>query len=182
MVTALDTRIILGLRAALPGVTLPMQALSWTATGGGAVPAAIIIGVLLGRLTSKRQGWFYVVTCLAGWGANLVLKEFLHRVRPQDVSPRLTAAGWYSYPSGHAMMAILVFGFGAWLLAPSVASRGWRAVLLVVAALLTIGVGISRIYLGAHWPSDVLGAWLAGAAWAALCLRWEERRAPKSAA
>ena len=175
--TAFDTRLILGLRAALPDLTRPMQVISFTATGGGAIPGAILIGWALGTRVNRRRAWFYILVSLLGWLLNLALKEAFRRVRPHDISPKLTDAGWYSFPSGHAMAAVIIFGFGALLLGWTIQSRGWRAATIGAGALLTFLVGVSRVYLGAHWPTDVVGGWIAGAAFCAGAVAWEARRA-----
>ncbi|MFI5214606.1 MAG: phosphatase PAP2 family protein, partial [Gemmatimonadales bacterium] len=95
--------------------------------------------------------------------------EMTRRVRPDGISAKLTAAGFYSFPSGHAMLALLVFGFGSLLLARTIRRRDIRLATIGVGAIITLLVGLSRVYLGAHWPSDVLGAFVAGACWAAAC-------------
>lgn len=95
---------------------------------------------------------------------NVILKESVSRTRPEaaliEVFEPLPS---YSYPSGHVMYYVVFFGFSAFLAAslPYLAPK-WRIFLLVVCLPLILLIGISRIYLGAHWPSDVLGAYLIG--------------------
>jgi undecaprenyl-diphosphatase len=149
-----------------PGTVAWMKALSWI--GGGWFP--IVIGLIVtATLIARRErtaARCYLVTVLSGWGLNLALKVGFQRPRP-DLLPRLDGAGGYSYPSGHAMLAPLVFLFGAYLLTRY--SPRWVAgVLLPAAALLSLGIGASRVYLAVHYPSDVLGALLGGIAWSAL--------------
>ena len=96
---------------------------------------------------------------------NLALKQIIMNVRPHDISPKLTDAGWYSFPSGHAMMATMIFGFGAYLLARTLRGTAARRAVIAAGVTITLVVGVSRVYLGAHWPSDALGTY-------AICLSW----------
>jgi undecaprenyl-diphosphatase len=143
-----------------------MRAATFVASGAGAIPIALLIAIWLAAHDRRPAATFYTVTCLGGWACNLLLKELIRHHRPIGISPKLTAAGWYSYPSGHEMLAVIVFGLGADLLTRSLAPRA-RAAVLGLAGVSMILVALSRVYLGAHWPSDVLGAALAGVAWSA---------------
>ncbi len=106
----------------------------------------------------------------------LVLKALFHRPRP-DVIERLGGAGWYSYPSGHAMMAPILWSLPLLMLAGTVRpGRRWPFVLL--ACLMPPLIAASRLYLGVHYPSDVLGALALGFAWMAF---WLERERTASA-
>jgi len=139
-----------------------------SAVGGGAIaiPVALLVAWLLYRRGDRI--WFrgYLVTVLSGWALNLILKEAFRRPRP-SVLPHLDGAGGFSYPSGHAMLAPLVFGLGAFLLARR--APRWVAALATLAGLvLAVAIAGSRVYLAVHYPSDVIGALLAGTGWAAL--------------
>ncbi len=173
----MDTRVILRLGAGQSAAVIPvMQASSWLAAGPAAIPLALLLAFVLRRRGGALFAWLYIAACLSGWALNILLKELTHRVRPAGISPLLTDAGFYSFPSGHSMLALLVFGFGALLLARTVHRGAVRVAIIGLGATITVLVGLSRIYLGAHWPSDVLGAFLAGAFWAATCIvaarRW----------
>jgi undecaprenyl-diphosphatase len=143
-----------------------MGVLSAIGAGSFAIPAGIAVFVVLLLRRWRRSALCYGVTVLTGWGLNALLKEVFRRHRP-DVVPRLDGAGWFSYPSGHAMLAPLVFGLGAFLLtreSPPIMRRAIR----IAAVLLCLSIAWSRVYLGVHYPSDVVGALLAGTGWAAL--------------
>ncbi len=163
----LDTHGILAVRSlASPGLTPLLIAVSFVA-GRLAILFALVIAVSLYLMGRRDDALVYVVACIGGELLMLLIKELVRHHRPIGISPKLTDAGWYSFPSGHAMLAVIIFGFGALLLTRS-APLGVRIGALVVAGLFVLLVGFSRVYLGAHWPSDVVGAFLAGLGWSAM--------------
>lgn len=150
-----------------------MQAISWLGGGPQRTPIVAAIALGLWRWRGAAAGWALVLTALV---SNLVsgwLKLSFARVRP-DLVPHLdNVAGSLSYPSGHATNAAAVYLVFA-LLAPA----EWRGRMLALAALLAFLTGLSRIMLGVHFASDVLGGWMLGASFAllaaALCQRWSK--------
>ncbi len=174
--TGLDTRAILAVRQYEAPPFLQLMLAASLAAGMLALPIALVIAGALYWLRQRHDAALYAITCLTGWGANLALKEIVHHRRPLGISPKLTEAGWYSYPSGHTMMAVLIFGLGAFLLTRR-ADVPVRVAALAAAALATVLVAISRVYLGAHWPSDTVGGVLGGLAWIAGALAIVEHRA-----
>lgn len=163
----IDRELILSLRAeASPLLTTILLAVTFT-SGRLAIPAAILFSFALYRRSGTRAVVFYGAACLTGEVLDALLKLDVGRVRPHGVSPRLTAAGGFSYPSADAMLAVLVFGLGTLMLAWTMRSRRMRVTALTAAALFVVAASVARVYLGAHWPSDVLGGALAGTACAA---------------
>jgi undecaprenyl-diphosphatase len=115
-----------------------------------------------------RVALFVLVAIISGLLLSLALKSGFDRPRP-DMVPHGSMVYTSSFPSGHAMLSAVVYLTGGALLAVVHASHRVRIYLIGCAVLATLLVGISRVYLGVHWPSDVLAGWAAGAAWAAAC-------------
>jgi membrane-associated phospholipid phosphatase len=148
----------------------------------------IVIGITLATglyLRWRRQPYWMVAMWLSVFGGmllNKLLKLGFYRPRPHFNDPILALTG-YSFPSGHTMAATVLYGVMAALLMTKV-KRVYLRILIILSALLVIVlVGFSRMYLGAHYLSDVLGAFAEGLAWLSLCLTavysvWRHRHAP----
>ncbi|MEU4881311.1 phosphatase PAP2 family protein [Streptomyces althioticus] len=123
---------------------------------------AVAVILLLRRPAARwTAGWLVVVVALAT-AVQQGLKAALGRERPVWSDP-VDTAHYAAFPSGHAMTATVVLGLLLWLLRRhGVSSVVWRTA-LTVAAVSVAGVGLTRIWLGVHWPTDVLGGWLFGA-------------------
>ncbi|WP_454917462.1 phosphatase PAP2 family protein [Xanthobacter sediminis] len=139
------------------------------------ITAAVLVFLLL---TQKRHAALLVAVSVAG-GTLLsqVMKWGFDRPRP-DLVPHGMAVYTQSFPSGHAMLSAIVYLTLGALLARTQARTRVKVFLLAMAAAVTVIVGVSRIYLGVHWPTDVLGGWMLGAGWAALCwllMLWLQR-------
>ncbi|HEX7028233.1 MAG TPA: phosphatase PAP2 family protein [Gammaproteobacteria bacterium] len=152
----------------------------FTALGGTGVLTLIALVVVGYLLLSRRFRASLLVTVSVTGGILLstLLKIGFDRPRP-DLVTHESFVYTASFPSGHSMMAAVTYLTLAALLARVHAQSELKAYFLIVAAFLTMLVGISRVYLGVHWPTDVLAGWAAGAAWAALCwliARWLQRR------
>jgi membrane-associated phospholipid phosphatase len=141
-----------------------------TQFGGADVLLAVTLVAALVLLLLRRFAHAaLMVAALAGGEAlNWALKAAFERPRPQFAEPLATAAG-FSFPSGHAMASLVVYGALAFVIATGVASRRTRALVLISAVALVLAIGFSRVYLGVHYPSDVLAGYSAGLAWLVLC-------------
>jgi undecaprenyl-diphosphatase len=109
-----------------------------------------------------------LASTIGGILLNHSLKGVFARPRPEELL-RLTDARSLSFPSGHAMESAVIYLTLAAILSSQVESRALRVYFVGFAFLLTLIVGASRVYLGVHYPSDVLAGWTAGLAWALLC-------------
>lgn len=130
--------------------------------------ATLAVATYLAVTERHRIAVFIVAAIGGGTIASTVLKLFYQRPRP-DLVPHGMEVFTASFPSGHAMMSAIAYLTLATLLARVDRTRGVKILVLFVGVLMTLLVGISRIYLGVHWPSDVLAGWCVGAAWAGLC-------------
>jgi membrane-associated phospholipid phosphatase len=152
------------------GLTAVMRVVS---TAGGPLIVTIVAaatGLLAGVV---RRSWGPVLVAgvtLAGTGIlTVVLKAVLGRPRP-PLHDALAAADGYAFPSGHAATAAAAFGVLAYLIAAGLRWWAARVAVWAAAAMLTVLVGISRVYLGVHWTTDVLGGWAFGVLWLAVVL------------
>jgi len=140
-----------------------------TGVGGFTVLTLVTVVAALAFLFhgKRRQSLIFAgVVIAAQWSTNL-LKGFYHRPRP-DLVPHGSYVYSASFPSGHSTLAAATFLTLATMIASLEPRRRTKALVYVVAGLVTIAVGVSRVYLGVHWPSDVLAGWTLGAGWALL--------------
>lgn len=142
-----------------------------TALGGptGLIALTLIITGFLLALRKFATAGFVLASTAGGAMLSTLLKGVFLRPRPEIV-PHLVMVDTTSFPSGHAMNSAIVFLTLGALLTRTQKDRWVRIYLVAVAILLTLLVGFSRVYLGVHWPSDVIAGWIVGAAWATFCL------------
>jgi undecaprenyl-diphosphatase len=168
-----DRKLMLALReAGNPGVPigppwLPEAARDITALGSTIVLGIILFAVVGYLLLSRRRAaaWLMLGAVLGGVALSNLLKFSFARPRPDLVTPavRVFTA---SFPSGHATMSAITYLTLGALLARTHSEISIRTYFMILAGLLTALVGLSRIYLGVHYPTDVLAGWCIGTAWA----------------
>ena len=141
-----------------------------TGLGGNAVLTLVTLtsAVYLWMTGKGRAALLLLAAVGGGTVLSLLLKSGFERPRP-DLVPHGTRVYTASFPSGHAMISAVTYLTLGSLLARTESRRAVKGFLLGLAVVLTLLVGASRVYLGVHWPSDVLAGWCGGAAWAALC-------------
>lgn len=141
-----------------------------TSLGSGVVLTLFTLIVAGGLALYRSWHEVLLLLCSLGGGAalSLGLKGVFERERPSLVS-HLDVVSTYSFPSGHALLSAVVYLTLGAVLARLFSRRRVKLYLLGVATSLALLVGVSRVYVGVHYPSDVLAGWCAGAAWAALC-------------
>jgi len=135
----------------------------------------VLLGVGLGMLVLLvcrryfRMATAWIITLLGAAILNVILKDMIGRARPTFVDPIIVPGG-LSFPSGHSMNGMVGYGMLAYLLTLIARKRWQRRAVVAVLAVLVISIGFSRMYLGAHWFSDVIGGWSMAAVWLTLCI------------
>jgi len=131
---------------------------------------AIVGGLVLLIRRRPRTLVAWTAAFAGGFAIENILKRVVHRIRPPYGAAYLNGHS-FSFPSGHATGSLIGYTMLAYVLIMHWrTSHSLRTVIVAVAALIVLLVGISRIYLGVHYPSDVLGGWVTAAVWVAVCL------------
>ncbi|MFJ3670652.1 phosphatase PAP2 family protein [Streptomyces sp. NPDC090106] len=130
---------------------------------------AVVVVWLVWRHSAWRTGLWLAVTCALGTAVQQALKAAVDRPRPTWPDP-VDSARYAAWPSGHAMTATVVLGLLLWLLHHHAPGHPLRRAALAVAVVSVLGVGLTRVWLGVHWTTDVLGGWLLGALTVALAV------------
>ncbi|MBZ9672205.1 phosphatase PAP2 family protein [Mesorhizobium sp. ES1-3] len=182
-----DTEILLAFRQpGQPGVPIGPSWLEGamrdiTSLGSTSVLALVTTATIIYLLLIRRRGTALLILVAVAGGEVLssLLKVGVDRPRPELVSHLVNETS-LSFPSGHAMLSAVTYLTLGSLAARFLPGRTAKVYVLFLAVLTTVLVGVSRIYLGVHWPSDVLAGWCAGFAWAMLCwlvarlLQWRQ--------
>jgi undecaprenyl-diphosphatase len=155
------------------------MARDFTALGSTGVLTLVALAVVGYLLISRLRAAAVLVVVAVGGGTlvSTLLKHGFDRSRP-DLVPHAMDVYTASFPSGHSMLSAVTYLTLAALLMRLQPHRRTKVYVLVTAILLTLLVGMSRVYLGVHWPSDVLAGWAVGASWAILCwagMLWLQR-------
>jgi membrane-associated phospholipid phosphatase len=143
-----------------------MRIVTWLGSSWVVIPLAIVLVV---ALFAVHQRWLASFVALAVGGAALLgvlTKDVIGRARP-PVDVRLQPAHSSAFPSGHSTQAAATYVALAIVVTVLSQSRPLRAVSWTVTTLIVFLVGVSRVYLGMHWATDVLGGWLLGSVWVA---------------
>ncbi len=150
-------------------------------TSGMWVLAGTVTAILLFR-KERASAVYVVVTILGGALLNLALKGLFARARP-DLTMAIAPGRWYSFPSGHAMGSFISCGAVSYILMRQKWAWKMKSSALAAAITIVILVGLSRVYLGVHWASDIAGGWTAATVWLAstaiafeMLLRLRQRR------
>lgn len=164
-----------GLRLSRTGIDLHPRGAPWlseavrdyTALGGVLLRHIFAIGALVALLflRLRREAMLLALTIVSGWAVNSAIKALVGRPRPELVS-HLTEAGGSSFPSGHSFNSAVVYIAIALAFAALSPRQSVRATIVLAAMVLTLLIAFSRVWLGVHYPSDVIVGWLGGAGWA----------------
>jgi len=151
---------------ASPMLTETMRGLSWIGSPFALVPIVSVAVALMWRLGRRDNATVVAAAALGGVALDEVMKLHFKRLRP-DVPWAFVHEHSFSFPSGHSVLALVMYGVIVYKTQDKLRSI-WAKVALVVGAMLMMaGIGFSRVYLGAHFPSDVAGGYFVGAVWLA---------------
>lgn len=159
-----------------PGLT--SFAKTVTTIGSSKVVIPLVLGtaaVLFVVLKHRKELLLLIGGMLGSTLLNELLKRLYERARP-DIHRIIEETG-YSFPSGHSMASFTFYGLLAYLLWRHMPSKRWRGVLIAFSVLMIVCIGTSRVYLGVHYPSDVLGGYWVSACWLAVCVKLFRRLA-----
>ena len=156
-----------------PWVDVVMKAVTW-AGGPGALLGSLACGIWLARRPQRARATLMMGSYVGAVTLSLLLKSLFQRSRPA-LFPPLVVAGGFSFPSGHTIGALVLFGF----ISVFLWQDGHRRSALAVAMCAPL-IGLSRIYLGVHYPSDVLASLTGGALWIVFGLRLTHLWLPRS--
>ncbi len=140
----------------------------------GIAPLSVLIAALFFFITEhRREGWFTLATAFPDL-FNMLFKILVHRARPTSQDAKvLSIFTQASFPSGHVVHYVVFFGFLiVVMIANKYISTFWRFFVGIVSAFLILTVSVSRIYLGAHWATDVLGGYLFGCVYLGILLKF----------
>jgi undecaprenyl-diphosphatase len=170
-----DESVLLALRTSDPADPIgprwfELSVMDVTALGGFGVLALVTLLAIGFLLALKRwpDALLLLVATLGGTAISEGLKMGFNRPRP-DLVAHIVDATSMSFPSGHAMLSAVTYLTLGALIARTQERLSMRRGILAAAILLTVLIGASRVYLGVHWPTDVLAGWCLGAAWALIC-------------
>jgi undecaprenyl-diphosphatase len=138
---------------------------------GGVFVLTLMTFAVAGYLVIVRKFhamWLVLGATFGGLVLSTILKNMFNRERP-SVVPHLSIVHTSSFPSGHSMLSAVVYLTLGVMLSRLVPNRAAKIYFLVLAMLLSFIIGISRVYMGVHYPTDVLAGWTAGCVWATLC-------------
>jgi len=131
------------------------------------IAAGIVTAILLWRAGHRHLPWILIAITMLGRGLSELQKYWIARARP-DLDPHLVVVRTSSFPSGHAASSMIFY----LTMALALTSRTqWHRVAAAGAILLSVAIGTSRVMLGVHWPSDVVGGWAFGMLWVLVTLR-----------
>ena len=149
---------------ATPALTFAMRSITQLGAAIFLLPAGIVIAWYLYGAGRPRAAILLAITAVGSQAFDQALKYGIRRPRP-EVFFGLPQPGTYSFPSGHSVTSCCFYGVLAAILAAGAIGRRRKWLIWIAAALLTFTIGFSRVYLGVHYPSDVLGGWALAVVW-----------------
>ncbi|WP_077212475.1 phosphatase PAP2 family protein [Bacillus dakarensis] len=145
-------------------ITIVMKFFSYIGDTIRVIFISIIMLLILYKVFHQRvELILFIIVLIGSTTFNVLLKNFFQRERPNIL--RMIIEDGYSFPSGHTMAALSLYGIISFLMWRHIPKQSGRILLICLSALFILAIGISRIYLGAHYPSDVVGAYLISGFW-----------------
>ena len=136
----------------------PMDTFMKTITKFGNTMSVIIILAILVFILKKDDGYLVVMNTVCVVSANQILKHIIRRPRPDHL--RLVKEKGFSFPSGHSMVSIALYGILIYIVNKNIKNKTLKIILISLLSLLILFIGLSRIYVGVHYPSDVLSGYI----------------------
>ena len=176
---AFDTSILLYLRSLHdPLRDRVMLAFTFFGEPNLLLALSVSLGIILWVRKHRSEATTIAVTGAGALGLNILLKQLFARARPQ-LWERTVDVRFYSFPSGHAMISMVIYGLLGYLLDSRFPKQRWWIYSLTV--ILVAVIGLSRLYLGVHWPTDIIAGYTAGLVWLIACIYslevWKQFRA-----
>lgn len=157
-----------------PGMTKWMQVFTWIGSGRPVIIITIMFMIVLYIFLGHRRELLFLAAAIAGSAMlNTLLKLAFHRARP--TIHRIVEANGYSFPSGHSMAAFSLYGGLAFLIWKHIPTATGRVMMIIVSTALILAIGMSRVYLGVHYPSDIAGGYFLSGSWLAICIWFYQR-------
>lgn len=152
-----------------PWLTVIMRFFTWVGSAYVVAPVTLI-GILLlyFKLNRHAQAYLLTVVIVGTVTLNGLLKIYFKRERPEI--HRILDANGFSFPSGHTMMAFSLYAILGYIIWRNVKTRAGRFIIVLLATVMTVLIGGSRIYLGVHFPSDIVGGLLASGLWVTISI------------
>lgn len=165
---SIDTRILMTIRQwHTPFLDRVMMTITNIGNPSVLLVASLLLAAFLLWRKQRAETVTLTIAAIGALGLNIVLKDLFARSRP-ELWQRTVEVNFYSFPSGHAMMSVVVFGIISYLLATHVPR--WRSAIATVTVLLVCAIGFSRLYFGVHWPTDIAAGYAAGTVWLVACI------------
>ncbi len=165
---AFDTNILLIVRSwQSPLLDIAMLGITFIGDPLVLLISCLILGTWLLRLKQKSEATTLAIAAIGAIGLNVLLKQLFSRARPA-LWEQIVDVGQYSFPSGHAMVSMVIYGFIGYILANRY--RRQQVWIISLTTLLITTIGFSRLYLGVHWPTDIIAGYAAGLVWLIACI------------
>jgi undecaprenyl-diphosphatase len=168
---------------ASPALTRAMSLISWLGSASVLSPAVLVIAVIFVAMHWRRAAAWLVISMLGAVVLEITLKAVFHRARPEAYFGKLPPS--FSFPSGHSLSSFCFYGVLAGLVTRRVRGHTLHILIWIAGGLMIALTGFSRIYLGVHWPTDVIAGYCAAAVWVTGLLaadRWRLHRKTRRSA